>query len=161
MNTSQLIERCLAGDHAAIQRLVAENQRIVFRLSLSILDDPAEADEATQDASVAYLTPKIIQVEGCQQFLAVLGDEGTGSGLRVFQWDGEGMKVLLRVPGRYLFAEPEIIEGMGITAPPGSLSIMDLVHSDAKNLWVVRVFQWDGGEFRQIIQKEVSYPGGG
>ncbi|HEX9617714.1 MAG TPA: hypothetical protein VGA03_09860 [Anaerolineales bacterium] len=116
---------------------------------------------SAQDASVAYLTPKIIQVEGCQQFLAVLGDEGTGSGLRVFQWDGEGMKELLRVPGRYLFAEPEIIEGMGITAPPGSLSIMDLVHSDAKNLWVVRVFQWDGGEFRQIIQKEVSYPGGG
>jgi RNA polymerase sigma-70 factor, ECF subfamily len=56
MNTSQLIERCLAGDQAAIQKLVTGHQHIVFRLSLSILDDPAEADEATQEVMVAALS---------------------------------------------------------------------------------------------------------
>jgi Tol biopolymer transport system component len=116
---------------------------------------------SAQDANVAYLTPKIIHMGECQGFLAILGDEGPGSGLRVFHWNGEEMKEALHIPGRYLFAEPEELEGMRITAPSDSLSIMSLLQSDTKNLWVVRVFEWDGSEFKQIIQEEVRYPAGG
>jgi len=50
-----LIERCRSGDEEAIGLLVQDNQGAVFRLALSILDDPAEADEATQETFLAAL----------------------------------------------------------------------------------------------------------
>jgi len=51
----QLIARCRAGDEEAVSRLVKDNQAAIFRLGLSILDDPAEADEATQETFLAAL----------------------------------------------------------------------------------------------------------
>jgi RNA polymerase sigma-70 factor (ECF subfamily) len=51
----RLIERYRAGDSDAAEALVRAHQQQVFRLALSILDDPAEADEAAQDAFVAAL----------------------------------------------------------------------------------------------------------
>jgi RNA polymerase sigma-70 factor (ECF subfamily) len=53
--TEQLIERCRAGDEEAVSWLVKDNQAAIFRLGLSILDDPAEADEATQETFLAAL----------------------------------------------------------------------------------------------------------
>jgi RNA polymerase sigma-70 factor (ECF subfamily) len=56
VNTShnaQLVEQCLAGDMLAIERLVGDYKHAIYRLALSILDDPAEADEAVQDTFVA------------------------------------------------------------------------------------------------------------
>jgi RNA polymerase sigma-70 factor (ECF subfamily) len=50
-----LIERYRAGDAAVVDMLVHTHQQAVFRLALSILDDPAEADEAAQDAFVAAI----------------------------------------------------------------------------------------------------------
>ncbi len=55
MDTAQLIERCRAGDALAIEALVRAHGQAVYRLALSVLDDPAEADEAAQDAFVAAL----------------------------------------------------------------------------------------------------------
>lgn len=55
MDTAQLIERCRAGDAPAIEALVRAHEQAVYRLALSILDDPAEADEAAQDSFVAAL----------------------------------------------------------------------------------------------------------
>jgi len=55
VDTAQLIERCRAGDAPAIEALVRAHEQAVYRLALSILDDPAEADEAAQDAFVAAL----------------------------------------------------------------------------------------------------------
>ncbi len=55
MDTAQLIERCRAGDAPAIEALVRAHEQAVYRLALSLLDDPAEADEATQDSFVAAL----------------------------------------------------------------------------------------------------------
>ncbi len=55
MNTAELVEACRAGDPAAIEALVCAHQGRVYRLALSVLDDPAEADEAAQDALVAAL----------------------------------------------------------------------------------------------------------
>jgi RNA polymerase sigma-70 factor (ECF subfamily) len=52
---AQLIERYRAGDADAAEALVRAHQHEIFRLALSILDDPAEADEAAQDAFVAAL----------------------------------------------------------------------------------------------------------
>lgn len=53
---ADLLQRCQSGDQSAIQDLVLSHRQAVFRLALSILDDPAEADEATQDAFVAALS---------------------------------------------------------------------------------------------------------
>ena len=55
MDTAQLIERCRAGDALAVEALVRAHEQAVYRLALSILDDPAEADEAAQDSFVAAL----------------------------------------------------------------------------------------------------------
>jgi RNA polymerase sigma-70 factor, ECF subfamily len=55
MHITTLILRCQAGEADAIQDLIREHQTAIFRLALSILDDPAEADEATQDAFLAAL----------------------------------------------------------------------------------------------------------
>lgn len=58
MNTpdlTALLARCRAGDTAAIETLVTTHQTVVYRFALSVLDDAAEADEATQDAFLAAL----------------------------------------------------------------------------------------------------------
>jgi RNA polymerase sigma-70 factor (ECF subfamily) len=55
LDVDSLIERCRSGDEEAIGLLVQDNQGAIFRLALSILDDPAEADEATQETFLAAL----------------------------------------------------------------------------------------------------------
>ena len=50
-----LINACIQGDETAIARLVQEYQLGVFRLALSILNDPSEANEAAQDTFIAAL----------------------------------------------------------------------------------------------------------
>lgn len=51
----ELLERCRAGDALAIEALITAHQARVFRLALTLLDDPAEADEAAQEAFLAAL----------------------------------------------------------------------------------------------------------
>jgi len=57
MNEEQagLIAACIQGDETAIEQLVREHQLGVFRLALSILSDPSEANEAAQDTFIAAL----------------------------------------------------------------------------------------------------------
>jgi len=50
-----LIERCRVGDSSAIEHFVQTYQQDIYRLALSILDDSAEAEDATQDSLVAAL----------------------------------------------------------------------------------------------------------
>ena len=50
-----LFAACIEGDEAAVARLVQEHQLGVFRLTLSILNDPGEANEATQDTFISAL----------------------------------------------------------------------------------------------------------
>ena len=52
---SHWLEQCREGDSLAIERLVQTYQGDVYRLALSILDDPDEADDATQEVFVAAL----------------------------------------------------------------------------------------------------------
>jgi RNA polymerase sigma-70 factor (ECF subfamily) len=54
-DTIQLISGCIAGNETAIERLIYQYQNGVFRLALSVLDDPVEANEATQDTFIAAL----------------------------------------------------------------------------------------------------------
>jgi RNA polymerase sigma-70 factor, ECF subfamily len=54
-DTPQIIAGCRAGDEQAIERLILQYQTGVFRLALSVLDDPAEANEAAQDTFIAAL----------------------------------------------------------------------------------------------------------
>lgn len=53
METAQLLIRCQAGEPAAIEDFIWTYQHRVFRLALSILDDPVEAEDATQDVFIA------------------------------------------------------------------------------------------------------------
>lgn len=50
-----LIELCRVGDAAAIENFVQTYQQDVYRLALSILDDPSEAEDATQEALLSAL----------------------------------------------------------------------------------------------------------
>lgn len=52
---SQWLRQCREGDPLAIERLVQAHQAEVYRLALSILDDPAEAEDAAQEIFVAAL----------------------------------------------------------------------------------------------------------
>ena len=55
IDIAQLIVNCRVGDRLSIEKLISYYQKSLYRLALSILDDPAEADEAAQDAFVAAL----------------------------------------------------------------------------------------------------------
>jgi RNA polymerase sigma-70 factor, ECF subfamily len=52
---SHWLEQCREGDSLAIERLVQTYQGDVYRLALSILDDPDEADDATQEVFLSAL----------------------------------------------------------------------------------------------------------
>lgn len=52
---SQWLAQCREGDSLAIERLVQTYQKDVYRLALSILDDPDEADDVTQEVFLAAL----------------------------------------------------------------------------------------------------------
>jgi RNA polymerase sigma-70 factor (ECF subfamily) len=49
------LAKCRAGDPNAIEDLVHEHQARIFRLCLSILDDAADAEDATQESFIAAL----------------------------------------------------------------------------------------------------------
>ena len=51
----RLIELCRVGDSSAIERFIQTYQQDVYRLALSILDDPNEAEDATQEALLGAL----------------------------------------------------------------------------------------------------------
>jgi RNA polymerase sigma-70 factor (ECF subfamily) len=51
----QLLQLYQSDDATAVETFVRAHQQTVYRLALSILDDPAEAEEATQDALVSAL----------------------------------------------------------------------------------------------------------
>ena len=52
---SWLISECIAGNESAIEMLVRQYESGIFRLALSIVGDPAEASEITQDTFIAAL----------------------------------------------------------------------------------------------------------
>ena len=52
---SRLISACIAGDEEAIEIFVRQYETGVFRLALSILNDPAEASEVTQETFISAL----------------------------------------------------------------------------------------------------------
>jgi RNA polymerase sigma-70 factor (ECF subfamily) len=54
-DTSLLINLSREGNAAAIEKLVRTYESRIFRLALSMLDDPAEADEATQETFITAL----------------------------------------------------------------------------------------------------------
>lgn len=52
---SWLITECIAGNEAAIEIFVHQYEASVFRLALSIVGDPAEASEVTQETFITAL----------------------------------------------------------------------------------------------------------
>ena len=50
-----LISECIAGNEAAIEMFVRQYETGVFRLALSILGEPTEANEVTQETFIAAL----------------------------------------------------------------------------------------------------------
>jgi RNA polymerase sigma-70 factor (ECF subfamily) len=55
VDTPRLIMRTRAGDAAAVEELIHTYHPLIYRLAISMLDDPAEADEATQEALVTAI----------------------------------------------------------------------------------------------------------
>jgi RNA polymerase sigma-70 factor (ECF subfamily) len=53
--SSRLIAECMAGNELAIETLVRQFEAGVYRLALSVLDDPAEASEVTQETFLSAL----------------------------------------------------------------------------------------------------------
>lgn len=51
-DTLQLILRSREGDALAVEALIRAHESGVYRLAMSMLDDPAEADEATQETFI-------------------------------------------------------------------------------------------------------------
>lgn len=52
---SETIRRAQAGDQAAIAELVAEQQRYVYSIAMSITKNPADAADLTQDALIRFI----------------------------------------------------------------------------------------------------------
>src|ERR1043165_4050804 len=52
---SWLIAKCIAGYEGAIEIFVRQHETGVFQLALSIVGDPAEANEITQETFIAAL----------------------------------------------------------------------------------------------------------
>jgi RNA polymerase sigma-70 factor (ECF subfamily) len=52
---SHWLEQCREGDTVAIEKMVHTYQKDVYRLALSILDDPSEAEDGTQETFLAVL----------------------------------------------------------------------------------------------------------
>ena len=50
-----LVAECIAGNETAIETLIREHEAGVFRLALSIVGDPADAHEITQETFIAAL----------------------------------------------------------------------------------------------------------
>ena len=50
-----LVSQCIAGNEDAIEFLFREYEVGIFKLALSIVDDPAEANEITQETFIAAL----------------------------------------------------------------------------------------------------------
>ncbi len=55
MNSLELVDQCRSGDARAIETIVFLYQEDIYRLALSILSNPQEAEEATQDTFIAAL----------------------------------------------------------------------------------------------------------
>ena len=56
LNLEQLLQRSQSDDPAVIEALVYQYHPFIYRLALSILDDPDEAEDATQDAFISATT---------------------------------------------------------------------------------------------------------
>ncbi len=56
LNLEQLLQRSQSDDPAVIEALVYQYHPFIYRLALSILDDPDEAEDATQDAFISAAT---------------------------------------------------------------------------------------------------------
>ncbi|MBK7453697.1 MAG: RNA polymerase sigma factor [Anaerolineales bacterium] len=52
---SHWLEQCREGDSLAIEKMVHTYQKDVYRLALSILEDPDEAEDSTQETFLAAL----------------------------------------------------------------------------------------------------------
>ena len=50
-----LVSQCISGNEEAIEHLFRQHEPGVFRLALSIVDDPAEASEITQQTFISAI----------------------------------------------------------------------------------------------------------
>lgn len=50
-----ILQGCRAGEPGAIEALVRQSQGLVYRVCISILDDPSDAEDATQETFISAL----------------------------------------------------------------------------------------------------------
>ena len=56
---SHWLEQCREGDSLAIEKMVHTYQKDVYRLALSILEDPDEAEDGTQETFLSALRAQL------------------------------------------------------------------------------------------------------
>ncbi len=143
-DSSRLIEGCVKGDGQAIEVFVRQHETDVFRLTLSILQDPSEAHEATQDTFIAALKvlSKYQEKSSLQAWLFTIAVNASRSRLRkrkvleklrnaltvVFQFETQKQPTL----------EESVIQNEKETAIWNALNELDEKH---RMVMVLRYFQ--------------------
>lgn len=115
-DTTRLLEQCAAGDEFAIEQWIRQYETGVFRLALSVLQDEAEASEATQDTFVAALDalPTYQERSTFKAWLYTIAMNQSRSRLRkrrVFEKLKQGLQNLLRMQShKNLPPEEQVIQ---------------------------------------------------
>jgi LysM repeat protein len=116
-----------------------------------------------QDTGAAYLAYQVFQAEVCNRFLVVLSHKGK-EGVNVYRLEGDTVRSVLRLSGRFLFEGDWMIDIFGdYQKSPNTLYLGELQQatSSAKNIWNLRGYQWIDGEFKLIIERRIESSAGG
>ncbi len=115
-------------------------------------------------AGVEYLTYDHFALDDCNQFIVLIGYRGK-EGIKIFRWDGGEMKEVLNRPGTFYPIETLSIDYFGLeVVPPKTFITYEQQTFDsfeAKHVWTLWGFEWDGERLIQTIEKRKSSPGGG
>jgi hypothetical protein len=119
--------------------------------------------QTAQETGAAYLAYKLFRADSCNQFLVVLSHKGKEA-VNVYRWDGESMTVVLKLSGRFVFEGDWMMDVFGdYPKSPNALYLGELQQatSSAKNIWIVREYQWIDGELKLTIERRIESSAGG
>jgi len=120
-------------------------------------------EQTAQEAGVAYLAYQLFKADNCNQFLVVIGHKGKED-VNVFRWDGERLINVLKLSGKFLFEGNWMEEVFGdYKTSPNVLFLGELQQPtvSAKNIWILRGYQWSEGVFILILERRVELSAGG
>jgi len=120
-------------------------------------------EQTANELGVSYMAYTLFAPGNCNQFLVIIGHQGKES-VNVYRWDGENLINVLAIGGRFLFEGSWMEDVFGdYKSSPNILFLGEFQqHADSsKNIWILRGYQWNDGEFKLIEEKRVETSGGG